>query len=191
MDPRHRVVGAAVTCIALLGCGCGGGSPEPATTGAAAVAAALPKTDPQNLYDCLAQAHASVSIDPAATPRSFLSAARAARAVRDGTAAMAARFSDDTRAQYDVWGSAAKAGAEAKAAHGEARDNVVVCLLGRRTARPGGRRHQGVRPPLSGAHALRSRAGAQPRLASRSTNSAAIASGGRSPSASINTPRSR
>jgi hypothetical protein len=126
VDLSHHAVCAAVTCVALLGCGCGGGSDPPATTPAAAAAAALPKTDPQNLYDCLAQAHASVSIDPAATPRKFLSAARAAHAVRDGTAAMAARFSDGTRAEYDVWGSAAKAGAEARAAHGEARDNVVV-----------------------------------------------------------------
>ena len=124
MNLSHRAALVSATCVALSGCG-GGGKPAP-TTGAAAAAAALPKTDPQNLYDCLAQAHASVSIDPAATPRRFVSAARAARAVRDGTAAMAARFPDGTRADYDVWGSAAKAGAEAKEAHGEARDNVVV-----------------------------------------------------------------
>ncbi len=119
-------MGAAVTCVALLCCGCGGGSDPAPATGAAAAAAALPKTDPQNLYDCLAQASATVSIDPSATPRRFLSAPRAARAVRDGTAAMAARFADGTRADYDVWGSAAKARAEARAAHAEARDNVVV-----------------------------------------------------------------
>ena len=126
MNLSHRAVCAALTCAALIGCGCAGDSKPAPTTGAAAAAPALPKTDPQNLFDCLGHAHARVSIDPSAAPRRFLAAARAVRAVRDGTAAMAARFADGTRADYDFWGTAARAGAEARAAHAEARDNVVV-----------------------------------------------------------------
>lgn len=117
---------ACAACATLLLAGCGGGSdPSPAKT--AAVPAPEIRTDPQNLFDCLAHLHARVSIDPAATPRRFVDATMAVRAARDGQAAMSARFADGTHVDYEVWTTATEAHRE----HADAHGNVVIVYSGR------------------------------------------------------------